>query len=47
MPGRAVARLVVVPLLERQAQPPGMVGIVGVEALRKRLRQHRQTQERA
>ena len=42
-----MAQLVVVPLIERHAQPPSMVRIVGIESLRKRLRQHRQTQERA
>ena len=41
------AQLVVVPLVERHAQPPSVVRIVGIESLRKRLRQHRQTQERA
>ena len=42
-----LAQLVVVPFLECHAQPPSVFRIVGVEALRKRLRQHRQTQERA
>ena len=42
-----LAQLVVVPLIERHTQPPSVIRIVGIEPLRKRLRQHRQTQERA
>ena len=42
-----LAQLVVVPLVICQAQPPGMIRIMGIKSLRKDLGQHRQTQERA
>jgi hypothetical protein len=40
-------QLVVIPFIECHAQPTSVIRIMGIEALRKRLRQHWQTQERA
>jgi hypothetical protein len=42
-----LAQLVVIPFIERHAQPTSVIRIMGIKALRKRLRQHWQTQKRA